>query len=85
MSGPPVPGGGRAGLLTADARDPRLPPGYRCQVELIQLTPQRRFIQFPVGHAYLWHDPDRLTLAQRRLVLDFSFWSRRMRDDYRPS
>jgi glyoxylase-like metal-dependent hydrolase (beta-lactamase superfamily II) len=67
MSGSPVPGGGRAGLLTADARHPRLPPGYRCQVELIQLTPQLHFIQFPVGHAYLWHDPDGLTLIDTGL------------------
>jgi glyoxylase-like metal-dependent hydrolase (beta-lactamase superfamily II) len=36
-------------------------------VELIQLTPQLHFIQFPVGHAYLWHDPDGLTLIDTGL------------------
>ena len=43
------------------------PPGYRSQVELIQLKPQLHFIQFPVGHAYLWHDPDGLTLIDTGL------------------
>jgi glyoxylase-like metal-dependent hydrolase (beta-lactamase superfamily II) len=27
-------------------------------VELIQLTPRLHQIRLPVGHAYLWHDPD---------------------------
>jgi glyoxylase-like metal-dependent hydrolase (beta-lactamase superfamily II) len=36
-------------------------------VELIQLTPQLHFIQFPVGHVYLWHDPDGLTLIDAGL------------------
>jgi glyoxylase-like metal-dependent hydrolase (beta-lactamase superfamily II) len=36
-------------------------------VELIQLTPQLHFIQFPVGHAYLWHDPDGPTLIDTGL------------------
>ena len=36
-------------------------------MELIQLTPQLHFIQFPVGHAYLWHDPDGLTLIDTGL------------------
>jgi glyoxylase-like metal-dependent hydrolase (beta-lactamase superfamily II) len=36
-------------------------------VELIQLTPRLHFIQFPVGHAYLWHDPDGLTLIDTGL------------------
>ena len=36
-------------------------------MELIQLTPQLHFIQFPVGHAYLWHDPDGLTLVDTGL------------------
>jgi glyoxylase-like metal-dependent hydrolase (beta-lactamase superfamily II) len=43
------------------------PPSYRSQVELIQLTPQLHFIRFPVGHAYLWHDPDGLTLIDTGL------------------
>ena len=36
-------------------------------MELIQLTPQLHFIQFPVGHVYLWHDPDGLTLIDAGL------------------
>ena len=36
-------------------------------MELIQLTPQLHFIQFPVGHVYLWHDPDGLTLIDTGL------------------
>ena len=36
-------------------------------MELIQLTPRLHFIQFPVGHAYLWHDPDGLTLIDTGL------------------
>jgi glyoxylase-like metal-dependent hydrolase (beta-lactamase superfamily II) len=36
-------------------------------VGLIQLTPQLHHVQFPVGHAYLWHDPDGLTLIDTGL------------------
>jgi glyoxylase-like metal-dependent hydrolase (beta-lactamase superfamily II) len=36
-------------------------------VELIQLTPQLHQIRLPVGHAYLWHDPDGLTLIDTGL------------------
>jgi glyoxylase-like metal-dependent hydrolase (beta-lactamase superfamily II) len=36
-------------------------------VELIQLTPRLHFIQLSVGHAYLWHDPDGLTLIDTGL------------------
>jgi glyoxylase-like metal-dependent hydrolase (beta-lactamase superfamily II) len=36
-------------------------------VELIRLTPQLHHVQFPVGHAYLRHDPDGLTLIDTGL------------------
>ena len=36
-------------------------------MELIQLAPRLHLIQFPVGHAYLWHDPDGLTLIDTGL------------------
>jgi glyoxylase-like metal-dependent hydrolase (beta-lactamase superfamily II) len=36
-------------------------------VELIQLTPRLHLVRFPVGHAYLWHDPDGLTLIDTGL------------------
>jgi Metallo-beta-lactamase superfamily len=36
-------------------------------VDLIQLMPRLYFIRFPVGHAYLWHDPDGLTLIDAGL------------------
>ena len=36
-------------------------------MELIQLTPRLHQIRFPVGHAYLWHDPDGLTLIDSGL------------------
>jgi glyoxylase-like metal-dependent hydrolase (beta-lactamase superfamily II) len=41
--------------------------GYRRRVELIQLTPRLHQIRLPVGHAYLWHDPDGLTLIDTGL------------------
>ena len=41
--------------------------GYRSRVELIRLTPRLHLIHFPVGHAYLWHDPDGLTLIDAGL------------------
>jgi glyoxylase-like metal-dependent hydrolase (beta-lactamase superfamily II) len=31
-------------------------------MDVIELLPRLRFIRFPVGHAYLWRDPDGLTL-----------------------
>jgi glyoxylase-like metal-dependent hydrolase (beta-lactamase superfamily II) len=36
-------------------------------VDLIQLMPHLYFIRLPVGHAYLWHDPDGLTLIDTGL------------------
>ena len=30
-------------------------------MDLVQLVPRLHFIRLPVGHAYLWHDPDGLT------------------------
>ena len=41
--------------------------GYRCRVELIRLTPQLHHVRFPVGHAYLWHDSDGVTLIDTGL------------------
>ena len=45
----------------------RAAAGYGGHVDLIQLTPQLHHIKFPVGHAYLWHDPDGLTLIDTGL------------------
>ncbi len=36
-------------------------------MDVIELLPRLRFIRFPVGHAYLWHDPDGLTLVDAGL------------------
>jgi glyoxylase-like metal-dependent hydrolase (beta-lactamase superfamily II) len=36
-------------------------------MEVIELLPRLRFIRFPVGHAYLWHDSDGLTLIDTSL------------------
>jgi glyoxylase-like metal-dependent hydrolase (beta-lactamase superfamily II) len=36
-------------------------------VNVIQLVPRLHFIRLPVGHAYLWHDPDGLTLIDTGL------------------
>jgi glyoxylase-like metal-dependent hydrolase (beta-lactamase superfamily II) len=36
-------------------------------MDVIELLPRLRFIRFPVGHAYLWHDPDGLTLIDTSL------------------
>ena len=41
--------------------------GYCCRVDLVQLMPRLYFIRLPVGHAYLWHDPDGLTLIDTGL------------------
>jgi glyoxylase-like metal-dependent hydrolase (beta-lactamase superfamily II) len=36
-------------------------------MDVIELLPRLRFIRFPVGHAYLWHDADGLTLIDAGL------------------
>jgi glyoxylase-like metal-dependent hydrolase (beta-lactamase superfamily II) len=36
-------------------------------MDVIELLPRLRFLRFPVGHAYLWHDPDGLTLIDAGL------------------
>lgn len=36
-------------------------------MDVIELLPRLRFIRFPVGHAYLWHDLDGLTLIDTGL------------------
>jgi glyoxylase-like metal-dependent hydrolase (beta-lactamase superfamily II) len=36
-------------------------------MDLIELLPRLRFLRFPVGHAYLWHDPDGFTLIDAGL------------------
>jgi glyoxylase-like metal-dependent hydrolase (beta-lactamase superfamily II) len=36
-------------------------------MDVIELLPRLRFIRFPVGHAYLWVDPDGLTLIDSGL------------------
>lgn len=36
-------------------------------MDVIELLPRLRFIRFPVGHAYLWRDPDGLTLIDAGL------------------
>ena len=36
-------------------------------MDVIELLPRLRFIRFPAGHAYLWHDPDGLTLIDSGL------------------
>ncbi len=36
-------------------------------MDVIELLPRLHFIPFPVGHAYLWHDPDGLTLIDTGL------------------
>lgn len=36
-------------------------------MDVIELLPRLRFLRFPVGHAYLWHDPDGLTLIDTSL------------------
>ena len=36
-------------------------------MDVIELLPRLRFIRFPVGHAYLWHDPDGRTLIDTGL------------------
>lgn len=40
---------------------------YRCRVDVIELTPRLSFVRLPVGHAYLWRDPDSLTLIDTGL------------------
>src|SRR5580704_579025 len=36
-------------------------------MDVIELLPRLHFIRFPVGHAYLWQDPDGLTLVDAGL------------------
>jgi glyoxylase-like metal-dependent hydrolase (beta-lactamase superfamily II) len=36
-------------------------------MDVIELLPRLRFIRFPAGHAYLWHDPGGLTLIDTGL------------------
>jgi glyoxylase-like metal-dependent hydrolase (beta-lactamase superfamily II) len=36
-------------------------------MDVIELMPRLRFIRLPVGHAYLWRDPDGLTLIDTSL------------------
>jgi glyoxylase-like metal-dependent hydrolase (beta-lactamase superfamily II) len=36
-------------------------------MNVIELVPRLRIIRFPVGHVYLWHDPDGLTLIDTGL------------------
>lgn len=36
-------------------------------MDVIELLPRLHFIRFPVGHAYLWHDSDGLTLIDTGL------------------
>ncbi|MCW2935731.1 MAG: beta-lactamase domain protein [Actinomycetia bacterium] len=36
-------------------------------MDVIELLPRLRFIRLPAGHAYLWHDPDGLTLIDAGL------------------
>jgi glyoxylase-like metal-dependent hydrolase (beta-lactamase superfamily II) len=36
-------------------------------MDVIELTPRLHFIPFPVGHVYLWRDPDGLTLIDTGL------------------
>jgi hypothetical protein len=45
----------------------RLAAAYRRHMDVIQLLPRLYFLRFPVGHAYLWHDPDGLTLIDTGL------------------
>jgi glyoxylase-like metal-dependent hydrolase (beta-lactamase superfamily II) len=40
---------------------------YRCRMDVAELVPRLYFISLPVGHAYLWHDPDGLTLIDTGL------------------
>jgi glyoxylase-like metal-dependent hydrolase (beta-lactamase superfamily II) len=36
-------------------------------MDIIQLMPRLHFLRLPVGQAYLWHDPDELTLIDAGL------------------
>src|SRR5712691_1843645 len=63
-------GNGSADSRSADGVTPghaRMAAAYRCRMDVIELLPRLRFIRFPVGHAYLWHDPDGLTLIDTGL------------------
>jgi glyoxylase-like metal-dependent hydrolase (beta-lactamase superfamily II) len=63
-------GNGSAHSRSADGITPghaRMAAAYRCHMDVIQLLPRLYFLHFPVGHAYLWHDPDGLTLIDTGL------------------
>jgi glyoxylase-like metal-dependent hydrolase (beta-lactamase superfamily II) len=36
-------------------------------MDVVELSPSLHFLRFPVGHAYLWADPDGLTLIDTSL------------------
>jgi glyoxylase-like metal-dependent hydrolase (beta-lactamase superfamily II) len=36
-------------------------------VDVIEVLPRLRFVRFSIGHAYLWHDSDGLTLVDSGL------------------
>src|SRR6185312_12020908 len=54
-------------LPTAEQRGAGVTGAYRGRMDVIQLLPRLYFIRFPVGHAYLWSDPDGLTLIDTGL------------------
>jgi glyoxylase-like metal-dependent hydrolase (beta-lactamase superfamily II) len=63
-------GNSSADSRSADGVTPghaRLAAAYRRHMDVIQLLPRLYFLRFPVGHAYLWHDPDGLTLIDTGL------------------
>jgi hypothetical protein len=40
---------------------------YRWRMDVIQTMPRLHFLRLPVGQAYLWTDPDGLTLIDAGL------------------
>jgi hypothetical protein len=49
---------------------PRYSPlegAYRWRMDVIQTMPRLHFLRLPVGQAYLWTDPDGLTLIDAGL------------------
>jgi glyoxylase-like metal-dependent hydrolase (beta-lactamase superfamily II) len=56
-----------ADLLAAGVVHACRAAAYRCRMDVIELLPRLRFIRFPAGHAYLWHDRDGLTLLDTGL------------------
>jgi len=55
------PRGREAG--SADGRTSGRAAAYRDRMDVIELAPRLSFIRLPVGLAYLWQDPDGLTLV----------------------